>query len=144
MLRAFLWLVSNVVSACRTIFNRPTRYWHTGRAEEAQLPLLNDFHKGADIGPPGSRPAIDAQRQTGTLHDHASTSGSVFKEHAFPAQAGIQSARTARSIYAHSLAVIPGEGAQRRRPGTQGPRARLSGHAPLASRFRGNEVRSRA
>ena len=73
MLRAFVWLVSNVVSTLRTIFNRPTRDWHTGRAEDGQLPNPSDIHQEPNLGPPGSRPAVDAQRRTGTLRDHAST-----------------------------------------------------------------------
>jgi hypothetical protein len=42
MLRAFGWLVSNIVSMLATIFNRPTRDWHTGGAREDQLPTPND------------------------------------------------------------------------------------------------------
>jgi len=42
MLRAFGWLVSNVVSMLATIFNRPTRDWHTDDAHEDQLPTPND------------------------------------------------------------------------------------------------------
>ncbi len=34
MLRAFAWLVSNVLSICRTIFNRNTRDWHTDEVKE--------------------------------------------------------------------------------------------------------------
>jgi len=43
MLRAFAWLVSNVVSLSRTIFNRTTRDWHTDEVAETQLPTLNDL-----------------------------------------------------------------------------------------------------
>ena len=71
MLRAFVWLVSNVVSTLRTIFNRPTRDWHTGRAEEGQRPTPNDIHKRNLLGPPGSRPAVGAQRRNTTLPDQA-------------------------------------------------------------------------
>ena len=42
MLRAFCWLVSNVVSTCRTIFNRRNRDWHTDETHEDQLPMPND------------------------------------------------------------------------------------------------------
>jgi hypothetical protein len=42
MLRAFGWLVSNIVSMLATIFNRPTRDWHTGGAREDQLPTPGD------------------------------------------------------------------------------------------------------
>ncbi len=42
MLRAFCWLVSNVVSTLQTIFNRPTRAWHTDEAEDDHLPTPND------------------------------------------------------------------------------------------------------
>ena len=46
MLRAFAWLVSNVVSMFRTIFNRPTRDWHTDEAHDDQLPTPGDQHQG--------------------------------------------------------------------------------------------------
>ena len=42
MLRAFRWLVSNVVSMLATIFNRTTRDWHTDDAHEDQFPTPND------------------------------------------------------------------------------------------------------
>jgi hypothetical protein len=38
MLRAFAWLVSNIVSTLQTIFNRAPRDWHTDGAHEDQLP----------------------------------------------------------------------------------------------------------
>ena len=63
MLRAFCWLVSNVVSMLARIFNRPNRDWHTDEAHEDQLPTPNDTHKRNLIGPPGSGPAVDAQRR---------------------------------------------------------------------------------
>jgi hypothetical protein len=72
-LRAFLWLVSNLGSMFRTIFNRRLRDWHTDAASEA-LPLTStDQPEGPNSAPPGSRPAVDAHRQKATLHDHAST-----------------------------------------------------------------------
>ena len=43
MLRAFCWLVSNVVSMLATIFNRTTRDWHTDDAHEDQFPISNDL-----------------------------------------------------------------------------------------------------
>ncbi|MEY4782687.1 MAG: hypothetical protein RIR41_622, partial [Pseudomonadota bacterium] len=43
MLRAFAWLVSNVVSMLATIFNRPTRDWHTDDADDDQFPTPNDL-----------------------------------------------------------------------------------------------------
>jgi len=43
MLRAFVWLVSNLALACRAILNRPTRDWHTDEPEEDQLPTPNDI-----------------------------------------------------------------------------------------------------
>jgi hypothetical protein len=43
MLRAFCWLVSNVVSTCRTIFNRRNRDWHTDETHEDQLPTPSDL-----------------------------------------------------------------------------------------------------
>ncbi len=45
MLRAFVWLVSNLVSMLRTILNHPTRDWHTGTAGEDQIPTSNDKHQ---------------------------------------------------------------------------------------------------
>ena len=63
MLRAFAWLVSNIVSTLATIFNRPTRDWHTDETHEDQLPTPNDTHKRNLIGTPGSSPAVDAQRR---------------------------------------------------------------------------------
>jgi hypothetical protein len=42
MLRAFAWLVSNVVSMLATIFNRRNRDWHTADANEDQFPTPND------------------------------------------------------------------------------------------------------
>ncbi len=42
MLRAFCWLVSNVVSFLGKIIHRSTRDWHTDNAEDDQLPTPND------------------------------------------------------------------------------------------------------
>ena len=44
MLCVFAWLVSNVGSMLRTIFNSNTRDWHMGTAQEDQLPTPNDIH----------------------------------------------------------------------------------------------------
>ena len=56
MLRVFVWLASNVVSKARTIFNRTTRDWHTGRTEEVQLPISTDIQKGTTaLFPPSVR-----------------------------------------------------------------------------------------
>lgn len=44
MLRAFCWLLSNVVSMLATIFNRTTRDWHTDDAHENQFPTPSDLH----------------------------------------------------------------------------------------------------
>ena len=70
-LRAFAWLVSNVVSLSGMIFNRNTRDWHTGIAEEGLRPTSNDITKGANSGLPDPRPAVDAQRRERPLPDHA-------------------------------------------------------------------------
>ena len=56
MLRVFAWLVSNVVSTFRTIFNRRTRDWHTDAASEDQLPKSNDIQEGTTaLFPPSVR-----------------------------------------------------------------------------------------
>jgi hypothetical protein len=74
-LRAFLWLVSDLGSICRTIFNRRSRDWHTAAASEALSPTSTDQPEGTNSGPcaDAPHPAVDAQRRTRTLHDHAST-----------------------------------------------------------------------
>ena len=171
MLRAFAWLVSNVVSMFRTIFNRPTRDWHTDEAHDDQLPTPGDQHQGQQSLKPsfsgkaaGRIPGIPvASTQGTTTHSPCDTNQDAWDKPkhdsvivlqtgsgpsaAFPAQArvrngaegaiwsggpnlvteaasyarGPQSARTARSSRGQVfLPVIPGEGAQRRRPGTQG------------------------
>ncbi len=43
MLRAFVWLVSNVASFLGLILHRNTRDWHTHDANEDQLPTPNDL-----------------------------------------------------------------------------------------------------
>ena len=47
MLRAFCWLVSNVVSMLATIFNRHTRDWHMDEAEDDHLPTPNELTQEA-------------------------------------------------------------------------------------------------
>ena len=90
-------LVLGLASTLQMILNRRPRDWHTRATHEALPRETSEISEtGTNIGPSGSRPAVDAQRRTATLHDHAFTSGSVFREHALPAKAGIQSARTAR------------------------------------------------
>ena len=120
MLRAFAWLVSNVVLACRTIFNRNTRDWHTDAAHEDQRPLPNDIQKetfsAANTGASKALMVSSTQSVRRSNHEGVLTSGSVFKEHAFPAKAGIQSARNARSSRSHLSPVIPAEAHQREEP----------------------------
>ena len=56
MLRVFAWLVSNVVSTLRTIFNHNTRDWHTDAAQEDQLLTTNDIQEGTTaLFPPSVR-----------------------------------------------------------------------------------------
>ena len=59
MLRAFAWLVSNVVSTLRTIFNRRTRDWHTDAASEVQLPTSADI---TEKEPQPSQPSFSGKR----------------------------------------------------------------------------------
>ena len=58
-------LVQGAASTLKMIFVRKTRDWHTGSAREA-LPQATSSNPtpGTNIGPPGSRPAVDAQRRT--------------------------------------------------------------------------------
>ena len=82
MLRAFCWLVSNVVSTCRTIFNRRNRDWHTDEAEDDHLPTPNDpIQKEAQTSQPsfsGKRkariPGIPVASTQGTMpHSRCAT-----------------------------------------------------------------------
>ena len=73
MLCAFAWLVSNVVSICRTIFKRHIRDWHADRAEEVQCPTPNDITQEAQTSQPsfsgkaaGSIPRIPVVSSQGT------------------------------------------------------------------------------
>ena len=75
MLRAFCWLVSNVVLACRTIFNRNTRDWHTGAVREDQLLTSNDLTQeilqAEPTGlPTGSGPSAASPAQAGVQTPH--------------------------------------------------------------------------
>ncbi len=128
MLRAFLWLVSNVVSTCRTIFNRNTRDWHMDAAQEVQLPKLSDLtqetRQAEPTGlPTGSGPSAASPAQAGvqTPHDVRTRNPSALR-----ALTGPPPSRGTRvDACAPPSGVIPGEGATHRRPGTQGR------HAPL-------------
>ncbi len=109
MLCAFAWFVSNVVSTCRTIFNRNTRDWHTDAAQEDQ-PTPNDLtqetHRAETTGAPQALMVSSTQSVRPSNHEGVLTTGSVFKEHAFPAKAGIQSARNARSQQGAALSPL--------------------------------------
>ena len=75
MLRVLVDLVQGVASTLQMIFTRRLRDWHTEATQEALPRETSDISEtGTNIGPPGSRPAVDAQRRTSTLHDHAFTS----------------------------------------------------------------------
>jgi hypothetical protein len=134
MLRAFAWLVSNVVSTCRTIFNRNTRDWHTDRAEEDQRPTPNDltqeiFPAETTGLPTGSGPSAASPAQAGvqTPHEVRTRNPSALR-----ALTGPPPSRGTRvDTCAQLSGVIPGEGATRRRPGTQ------ELHAPAAQHVTG-------
>ena len=137
MLRAFVWLVSNVVLACRTIFNRNARDWHTDAAREGLLPTPNDIQKetfsAANTGASKALMVSSTQSVRPSNHEGVLTSGSVFKEHAFPAKAGIQSARNARSSRSYLSPVIPAEEHQREEPEPRSDARRRMHTQPLAS-----------
>ena len=63
MLRAFCWLVSNVVSMLGLIIHRSTRDWHTDAARKDQPPMPTDTHNKEPHRTAGLRPAVDAQRR---------------------------------------------------------------------------------
>jgi len=88
MLRAFVWLVSNVASTLGMIFNRTTRDWHTDEAREAQLPTPNDLTQET------------CQAEPTGLNSGSGPSA------ASPAKAGIQSARNARSGNRQTLSPL--------------------------------------
>jgi hypothetical protein len=60
-------------SDARTDLQPPPRDWHTAAASEAPVPISTDQQEGTNSGPPGPRPAVDAQRRNATLPNHAST-----------------------------------------------------------------------
>ena len=127
MLRAFAWLVSNVVSMLATIFNRHTRDWHTDAAHEDQLPTSNDSysatcHRFETIAAPrrslGMRPVVAVTREQAS-HRQSSTKARSSLEACRSAHAirlegrGIQAhASSPRASRAHPPLVIP-EAAQR-------------------------------
>ncbi|MEQ1784128.1 MAG: hypothetical protein ABMA14_22455 [Hyphomonadaceae bacterium] len=137
MLRAFAWLVSNVGSMFGMFFNRPTRDWHTDAAQEDQLPAPNDIQKetfsAANTGASKALMVSSTQSVRPSNHGGVLTSGSVFKEHAFPAKAGIQSARKARSFRSHRSPVIPAEAHQHEEPEPRSDARRRKHTQPLAS-----------
>ena len=113
MLRAFCWLVSNVVSTCRTIFNRNTRDGHTDAAHEDQLPLPSDLTQEALQAEPtglstgsGLKPASPAQAGVQTPHDVRTSNPSALR-----ALTGPPPSRGTRVDACAQLSpVIPGEG----------------------------------
>ena len=80
MLRAFLWLASNVASFFGLLFNQRPRDWHTDEAPDDQFPTSNDI-----------RNKVAPQAEPTGL-----TIGSGLKP-AFPAQAGIQTPHQVRT-----------------------------------------------
>ncbi len=113
MLRAFVWLVSNVVLACRTIFNRTTRDWHTDAAQEAQLPLPNDLTQeilqaettGLSTGS-GFKPASPAQAGVQTPHDVRTRNPSALRAlTGLPPSRGTRLAT--RALQSNALALSP-------------------------------------
>jgi hypothetical protein len=75
MLRAFCWLVSNVVSTCRTIIHRNTRDWHTDEAHEDQLPTPSDITQETPQADPtglstGSGPSAASPAKAGVQTPH--------------------------------------------------------------------------
>jgi hypothetical protein len=116
--------VSNVTSLFGLTINRHTRDWHTDGAHEDQLPTPGDItQEPFNAGDTGASEAIMASStQSVRLSNHEGglISGSVFKEHAFPAQAGIQPARKARSSNRQAPSAHP-DGS--REPETVMPRA---------------------
>ena len=79
MLRAFVWLVSNVASMFGAIFNRRNRDWHTDDAHEDQLPTPNDLTQETCQAEPTGL-------STGSGHSAAS-----------PAEAGVQAPHSVRT-----------------------------------------------
>jgi hypothetical protein len=80
MLRAFCWLLSNVVSMLATIFNRTTRDWHTDDAHENQFPTPSDLHN----------------KETSQAEPTGLSTGSGPRA-ASPAKAGVQTPHSVRT-----------------------------------------------
>ena len=75
MLRAFCWLVSNLVSTLATIFNCHTRDWHTDAAQDDQLPTPNDLTEETRQAEPtglstGSGPRAASPAKAGVQTPH--------------------------------------------------------------------------
>jgi hypothetical protein len=142
MLRAFCWLMSNVGSTLRTISNRPTRDWHTGATSEDQRPKSNDItQEGAQPLQPsfsgkaaGRIPRIPVVSTQGQRRIPASLSTKMLGTS--PSMTPLvlshleawntrsrrrpgSSQRATRATLQTPIPIIPGEGASRRRPGTQ-------------------------
>ena len=107
MLRAFVWLLSNVVSTLGAIFKRHTRDWHTDAASEVQLPASSDqqqetcFAENTGVSKALTMSSTRSVRPSN--HEGVLTSGSVSSGHAFPARAGMQPARNALILHNHRL-----------------------------------------
>ncbi len=145
MLRAFAWLVSNVVSRSRAIFNRRPRDWHMDAAQEVQLPRPNDITQETRQAEPtglstGSGPsaAFPAQAGVQTPHDVRTRNPSALRTLTGPPP----SRGTRVDACALLSPVIPGEGATRRRPGTQESRAPAAQHVPGFRLTRSARVRN--
>ena len=132
MLRAFAWLVSNAVSLFGMTINRNTRDWHTDAAREDQ-PTPNDLTQETRQAEPtglstgsGLKPASPAQAGVQTPHEVRTRNPSALRTLTGPPPSrGTRVERHARIL----SPVIPGEGAQRRRPGTQELHARSAHEA---------------
>ena len=77
MLRAFAWLVSNVVWTLRTIFNLTTRDWHTDATQEDQHPKPSDLTQETFQAEPtglstGSGPSAASPAQAAIVCTHLS------------------------------------------------------------------------
>ena len=82
MLCVFACLLSNVGSKLRTIFNRNTRDWHTGRKEEDQLPTSNDItpepHRAESTGAQSALMVSSTQSVRPSNHEGGLTSLSTM------------------------------------------------------------------
>ena len=77
VLMLFAILVQGVAATFGMRFNHRARDWHTGSVREALPQTKPDIHIKDPSGPPGSRPAVDAQRRDQTLPQRCWTTGSV-------------------------------------------------------------------